>query len=118
MPKKFAGGNSKAVEAKARKAEVHNAEADKKAKAAEDALWTENDKLVLRKQEKKEAELKKAQEKLARKLENEKLLEEESKKLKSGKPPRVEKVTRYEIDKSKENENLEKGFNFSKYKYF
>ena len=102
MPKKFAGENSKAVQAKARKAEARNVEVDKKAKAAEDALWAEDDKLVLRKQEKKEAELKKAQEKLARKLENDKLLEEENKKLKSGKPPRVEKVTRYEIDKNKE----------------
>merc|ERR1739836_273550 len=95
MPKKFQGENSKAVAAKARKTEARNAENEKKAKAAEDALWVETDKLVLRKQEKKEAELKKQQEKLAKKLENEKLLEEENKNLKSAKPSRVEKVTRY-----------------------
>ena len=44
MPKKFKGENSKAVEAKARKAAVANAAAEAKQKAAEDAMWEDDDK--------------------------------------------------------------------------
>ena len=44
MPKKFQGENSKAVEAKARKAAVANAAAEAKQKAAEDAMWEDDDK--------------------------------------------------------------------------
>ncbi len=104
MPKKFAGENSKAVIAKDRKASAQKAEAEKKQKAAEDAIWEETDKLVLKKQQKKEEELKKQQEKLARKAENDKLLKEEMNKLKSAKPSAVAKVTRYDIENNKEME--------------
>ena len=53
MPKKFKGENSKAVEAKARKASQKAEEADRKAQAAEDARWEDDDKHVMRKQQRK-----------------------------------------------------------------
>lgn len=53
MPKKFKGENSKAVEAKARKAAVVNAAAEAKQKAVEDALWTDDDKHVAKKAQRK-----------------------------------------------------------------
>lgn len=52
MPKKFAGENSKAVAARARKAAVKEAETIKKVKEAEDKAWEDNDKQVLKKKQK------------------------------------------------------------------
>lgn len=68
---------------------------------------------MLRKQAKKEEELKKAQEKLEKKKEAERLLEEESKNLKSAKP-RTEKVTKHEINKNIEKLEEEKRSKSSK----
>lgn len=51
MPKK--GENSKAVEAKARKADALKDKKEKKDKAAEDASWEDNDKHLAKKQNKK-----------------------------------------------------------------
>ena len=53
MPKKFQGENSKAVTAKARKAEAQAVADARKKKEQEDALWTENDKHVLKKEARK-----------------------------------------------------------------
>lgn len=53
MPKKFKGENSKAVEAKARKAAVVNAAADARQKAAEDSLWVDDDKQLAKKAQRK-----------------------------------------------------------------
>ena len=54
MPKNSSWGeNTKAVQAKARKAAVRNEENEKKAKEAEDKLWEDNDKNLQRKQERK-----------------------------------------------------------------
>ena len=51
MPKKGPRGeNSKAVEARARKEDKKNEEKDRKAQAEEDARWEDNDKMVLKKQ--------------------------------------------------------------------
>ena len=50
MPKKFAGENSKAAAAKERKSEKAEAERLKKEKAAEDALWQDDDKSLAKKQ--------------------------------------------------------------------
>ena len=51
MPKKGARGeNTKAVEARARKEEKKQDEKDRKQKADADALWEDNDKAVLKKQ--------------------------------------------------------------------
>ena len=49
MPKKFKGTNTKAEAARARKAAVKEASDTKKREEEENALWEENDKLVLRK---------------------------------------------------------------------
>lgn len=53
MPKKFQGENSKAVEARARKAAAKKDEADKKQKAAEDAYWEDDDKNNAKKAQRK-----------------------------------------------------------------
>lgn len=52
MPKKF-GTNTKAAEARERKEAAKIAERVKKEKAAEDALWKDDDKHVVRKQQRK-----------------------------------------------------------------
>ena len=115
MPKNFGGENSKSAQAKARKDAVRIETNEKKQREAEDKLWEDNDKHVLRKQEKKEAELKKQAEKLQKKQELQKLLDEELKHMpKSAKPERVEKVTKFEIEKIKEKETttkIENGIN-------
>ena len=49
MPKKFRGENSKAVEARARKATQKEAEAERKQRQLEDEYWQEDDKNVLKK---------------------------------------------------------------------
>lgn len=53
MPKKFKGDNSKAVEARARKAAVQHAEKEKRDQAAEDELWKDDDKHLAKKQQRK-----------------------------------------------------------------
>ena len=53
MPKKFKGENSKAVEAKARKAAAKAEQDAAKQKAVDDAYWADNDKHVQRKQQRK-----------------------------------------------------------------
>ena len=108
MPKKFTGENSKAAEARARKDATRKEEQAKKLKEAEDKLWEDNDKHVLRKQERKQEQEKKHLEKLQKKQETEKLLAEELKTLKSAKPEKpVEKVRKFEIYKLKEREAAE-----------
>lgn len=52
MPKKF-GSNTKAAEARERKDAAKNAEKDRKEREAEDALWKDEDKHVIRKQQRK-----------------------------------------------------------------
>ena len=53
MPKKFKGVNTKAEETRARREAVKVAEREKKQKEEEDKLWEDNDKHVLRKQQRK-----------------------------------------------------------------
>jgi hypothetical protein len=53
MPKKFKGVNSKAEEARARKAEDKASEKEKKEREDEDKLWEDNDKHVMKKQQRK-----------------------------------------------------------------
>ncbi len=53
MPKKFAGENSKAVAARARKEEKKKDEETKKQKAIEDAYWKDDDKHINRKTQRK-----------------------------------------------------------------
>ena len=53
MPKKFKGENSKAVEARARKAAVHKDAQDKKKEELEDEYWKDDDKNMAKKQQRK-----------------------------------------------------------------
>lgn len=53
MPKKFAGENSKAVVAKARKQAVRDEESARKQKAMDDDYWKDDDKQLAKKQQKK-----------------------------------------------------------------
>lgn len=53
MPKKFKGENSKAVEARERKASQKAEQEAKKKAAEEDAYWADDDKHVARKQQRK-----------------------------------------------------------------
>jgi len=76
MPKKFAGENSKAVAAKARKNEKAASEKAAKDKAAEDALW-EEDKSLSKKLAKKEEAERKRLEASAKKKERQELVEQE-----------------------------------------
>ncbi|XP_063056087.1 coiled-coil domain-containing protein 124 isoform X1 [Engraulis encrasicolus] len=82
MPKKFQGENSKAVTARARKAEAKAVADARKQKEIEDALWEDNDKHVMRKEQRKEDKEKKRLEALERKKENQRLLDEEDTKIK------------------------------------
>jgi len=82
MPKKFQGENSKAVIAKARKAEAQAVTDARKKKEQEDAAWTENDKHVLKKEARKDDKEKRRLEALERKKENQRLLDEEASMLK------------------------------------
>ncbi|XP_055346057.1 coiled-coil domain-containing protein 124-like isoform X1 [Paramacrobiotus metropolitanus] len=97
MPKKFHGENSKAAEARARQDAVKQEAKARKEKEDEDKLWEDNDKHVQRKLERKDEKERKQQETLQKKLEREKLLEEETSALKGAKPAPV-KVTRAQID--------------------
>ncbi|CAB1324520.1 unnamed protein product [Coregonus sp. 'balchen'] len=106
MPKKFQGENSKAVTAKARKAEAKAVEDARKKKELEDALWQENDKHVLKKEQRKDDKEKKRLEALERKKENQRLLDEEAAKIK-GKAKEAAaaavvagKVTRAQIEET------------------
>ena len=53
MPKKFQGENSKAATAKARKADAKAVVDARKKQELEDSLWQDNDKHVLKKEQRK-----------------------------------------------------------------
>lgn len=99
MPKKNLGVNSKAVEAKARKDIVRKAKEEEEARAKEDQLWQDNDKLISRKVDRKlEAEKKRA-EAAARKAQNKAAAEEEALQLAASvKVAKPAKVTRSQIE--------------------
>ncbi|XP_030582955.1 coiled-coil domain-containing protein 124 [Archocentrus centrarchus] len=107
MPKKFQGENSKAATARARKAEAKAVADARRKQEEEDALWQETDKHVLRKEQRKDGKEKKRMELLERKKENQRLLDEESSKLK-GKSQKEAgsggKVTRAQIEETLRNE--------------
>lgn len=107
MPKKFQGENSKAATARARKAEAKAVADARKKQEEEDALWQETDKHVLKKEQRKDDKEKKRMELLERKKENQRLLDEESSKIK-GKAQSggvtSGKVTRAQIEETLQNE--------------
>lgn len=98
MPKKFQGENSKSATARARKAEA-KAEADaRKQKELEDALWEDNDKHVVKKEQRRDDKERKRLEALERKKEKQRLLEEEDAQIKGKQTKETpSKVTRAQI---------------------
>lgn len=116
MPKKFQGENSKAATARARKAEA-KAQADaRKQKEIEDALWEDNDKHVMRKEQRKEDKEKRRLEALERKKENQRLLDEEDARIKgraakeaaAAAAAAAAKVTRAQIEETLRKEHEQK----------
>ncbi|XP_031633207.1 coiled-coil domain-containing protein 124 [Contarinia nasturtii] len=105
MPKKM-GTNSKAVEARERKATQKKAVQEKVTKAAEDALWTDDDKQLAKKKGRKEEEERKKAELLRRKAENKAMLEQEMASIKTASKPSIQKVTQAQINA--ENERRQK----------
>ncbi|XP_048733913.1 coiled-coil domain-containing protein 124-like [Ostrea edulis] len=104
MPKKFKGENSKAAEARAKKASA-KAEADlKKQQAIEDEYWRDDDKHVAKKQQRKEDKEKKRLEQLERKKEIQKLHDEELASIKKPGPAPSAKITQADINKHVERE--------------
>ncbi|KAG7282793.1 hypothetical protein CRUP_012182 [Coryphaenoides rupestris] len=117
MPKKFQGENSKAVTAKAQKAEFKALADARKKQEQEDALWTENDKHVLKKEQRKDDKEKRRLAALDRKKENQRLLDQETTTLK-GRATREAaaaaeasggKVTRAQIEESLRAEDQKPG---------
>ncbi|KAH1022946.1 coiled-coil domain-containing protein 124 [Dendroctonus ponderosae] len=102
MPKKFPTENSKAVAARERKKIAQEQETSKRQKELEDAKWKDDDKQILKKQQRKEADERKRQELLQRKAEAKALLEKEMGSIKVSKPPPPVKVTRAQIQSKKE----------------
>ncbi|XP_030640815.1 coiled-coil domain-containing protein 124 [Chanos chanos] len=108
MPKKFQGENSKSAAAKARRAEAKAVADARRQKEQEDALWVDNDKHVLKKEQRKDDKERKRLEALERKKENQRLLDEEDAKIK-GKPTKDasgDKITRAQIEKNLHSEHL------------
>ncbi|XP_049573291.1 coiled-coil domain-containing protein 124 [Syngnathus scovelli] len=103
MPKKFQGENSKAATARARKAEAKAVADARKKQEEDDALWQETDKHVLKKEQRKDDKEKKRIELLERKKEAQRLLDEETARIK-GKSQKEggggEKLTRAQIEES------------------
>lgn len=108
MPKKFQGENSKAATARARKAEAKAVADARKKQQEEDALWQETDKHVLKKEQRKDDKEKKRLELLERKKETQRLLDEETSKIKGKAKEAVTggKVTRAQIEQTLQNEQL------------
>lgn len=105
MPKKL-GTNSKAVEARDRKATQKKEVQAKAAKAAEDALWADDDKQLAKKKGRKEEEERKKAEQLRKKAENKAMLEQEMASIKtsSGKQS-IQKITQAQINQEVERRN-------------
>jgi len=104
MPKNKAWGeNSKAAEAKARKADARKVEDDKKAKAAEDAYWQDDDAKLAKKQSRKDDQEKKRLEKLQKKSESKQMEQEELERLaKANQTQTATKMTQAQIQAERE----------------
>lgn len=91
------GTNSKAVEARERKAAVKQATQSKLAKEAEDRMWKDDDKNLVKKQQKREEEERKRAEAARRKAEAKALLDQEMNSIKTqGKQP-LAKISRQQV---------------------
>ncbi|XP_051894052.1 coiled-coil domain-containing protein 124 [Pristis pectinata] len=108
MPKKFQGENSKSAAARARKAELKAAADAKLQRELEDAYWKDDDKHVVRKEQRKVEKERKRVELLERKKEIQRLLDEEgnSMKPKASKSATPAKITRAQIEATVKKENV------------
>ncbi|XP_053685175.1 coiled-coil domain-containing protein 124 [Sabethes cyaneus] len=104
MPKKM-GINTKAVEARERKAEAKKNEKEKAAKAAEDALWVDDDKQLAKKRKQKEDEERKRAEQARKKAETKALLEKELNSIQTAPKVSIQKITRSQIEAEVEKRN-------------
>lgn len=104
MPKKIST-NSKAVEARERKADAKKSATEKAAKDAEDRLWQDDDKNLAKKKSKKEDEERKKAELLRKKAENKELLEKELASIRVNAKPSIQKVTQAQIQQEVEKRN-------------
>lgn len=110
MPKKFKGENSKAVEAKQKKSERLQSQQEEQERRKEDELWKDDDKALAKKRERREEQEQKRLEQLEKKLERQKLAEEEESQIKSGKKTAkapAKKMTRDQINKMIQNSQSE-----------
>ncbi|NXO84763.1 C124A protein, partial [Sitta europaea] len=110
MPKKFQGENSKSAAARARRAEAKAAAEARRQQELEDELWKDEDKHVLRKEQRKEEREKRRLEQLERRKELQRLLEEEDSKLrgKSPKQGNPGKITRAQIEENVRREQQQR----------
>jgi len=107
MPKKFQGVNTKAAEARARKADKQSQEQERKAREAEDAYWQDDDKLAARKQQRKEQQEQKKLSQINKKKELDELYKSEMEAVsKTAKAPASSKVTRAQIDSMKQTDKV------------
>uniref|UniRef100_A0A2M3ZJM9 Putative coiled-coil domain-containing protein n=1 Tax=Anopheles braziliensis TaxID=58242 RepID=A0A2M3ZJM9_9DIPT len=104
MPKKM-GINPKAAEARERKADAKKVANEKAAKAAEDALWVDDDKQLAKKKKQKEEEERRKAEAARKKAETKALLEQEMNSIKTTAKVSVQKITRSQIDAEVEKRN-------------
>lgn len=104
MPKKIST-NSKAVEARERKADAKKSATEKAAKDAEDRIWQDDDKNLAKKKTKKEEEERKKAELLRKKAENKELLEKELASIRVNAKPSIQKVTQAQIQQEVEKRN-------------
>lgn len=104
MPKKIST-NSKALEARERKADAKKVATDRAAKDAEDRLWQDDDKNLAKKKSKKEEEERKRAELLRKKAENKELLEKEVAAIRVAAKPSIQKVTQAQIAAETEKRN-------------
>lgn len=104
MPKKIST-NSKAVEARERKAVAKKDANDKATKAAEDRLWEDDDKTLAKKKQKKEEEERKKAEVLRKKAEKKELLEQEMASIKTTAKQSIQKITQAQIQEEVERRN-------------
>eukprot|EP00736_Rhodelphis_marinus_P012889 Rmarinus@m.15978 len=118
MPKKFTGMNSKAAEARARRAGEKAAVREKELKAKEDAFWADDDKNLARKANRQEEAQRKKEEQERKRAELAEIVskeEEENKKINkklarpsSGKGGARPKLTRKQIEDMKEKARIER----------
>jgi len=107
MPKKFQGGNTKAVEARERKADTKRTNEEKKKKEVEDRYWEDDDKHVQAKEKRKQEQEEKRKAAQQRKAEAKALAEKEEQELAKFGSGKDKKITRLEVQQNKEKAKKE-----------